>query len=677
MTKFYQGFGCYSEVRNGIELIDRKVKAIVEGPYVEIQYIYTYRNNLEHLVATNLSFPQTENDIYNRVQVRLHNEERVRTIFEEIGTPDKRYDFETRDTGERFSYRRIQNANVRAHQTVQEIFTVIKPLKIILNKFYELNLRAFHISEVSKKSFDPEFNKWNIQLEIRSQRPFALLNNPIHHFEPQLSSHKDSEIMTYKAFYNVTVSTYSDFTVRFASEDFHSPQTIMATHPSNPHDHVFMFSVIPDLGFVSSRQIQELHETEISQYRESLLNLKKLAMNSALHYFQTEYLFVIDRSDSMKGKNIASLKKALNKILGILSKHQSYFNILSFGSTLELSGHVSSAKSPKDTTKTMKWVKTLEADLGEKDLLGTLKYVFEEYEWTSLPQNVIIFTDANRTDVSKMYRLIASNSDSKKICLVGIGVGASAHMIDIIGNAGGCPGQLTYEGHDFKENAFEILEATLFPVGFFDLTCEVKCYNKQGQVVYEEETKYQGIPRDKAFTKWINLKNVTDLESCKAKMFYSSQHRTDAFQEEIEIFRAQAAQLTDIWHKAANYSQIHGPQAKPNRTHTPDGNSEAQLRNNLASVARFSQAMAQEQELRLKKRQSEELEVKQDQIISNKSQEAVVIQGSQEGIVIIPPSFQSSSPDVDEGENFVLFMIVGAASLVVLVFFIRLVLMVE
>jgi len=415
--------------------LGKKVKAIVEGPYVELQSIYTYKNFMDHLVVALFEFPQSEKDILQKVEIKHENQDNVRLIFEEMNSPEKDFNRENRfsEDKERFSYREIHAGNVRAHETVEVIFTVMRPLKIRLNQFYELSINPFEIPRF--RTLNDGFMKGNysIQVELRSEKPFAILANPTHQLRPKLSNHTDSlsGIITYKAFYNVSmIDVYwptANFEIYFASSGFHAPQTIMATHPFNLHDHAFMFNIIPDMNYFPPYGWNPRSRKDVRSILKNLSNpdnflkLKKAIRQSELHYFSNEYLFVIDRSDSMKGPHLENLKTTLNKLLDTLTGSASYFSILSFGNSSQLhwkrpEGNIL-YKTPEDTAEIMKWVETIEANMGEKDLLSALKYAFEEYEWTSLPKNVIILTDGQVSNVDEIIQLVQVNSHSQKIVL--------------------------------------------------------------------------------------------------------------------------------------------------------------------------------------------------------------------------------------------------------------------
>ncbi len=572
------------------DCLDRKVKAVVEGPYVEIQYTFTYKNKKDYLVTADFKIIQEENDISHKVEIKHENQDIVRFVFEEMSVPQ--YQKKTQFAEKLFLEKRVPVGNVRGYEIVHIIITVMKPLKTHLNHFYELSLISFYRPQAhdysSREIFAEAKRLWNVQIELKAEKPFAILANPKHNFKPKLSNHTDrlSGTKIYKAFYNVTVLRADFFTIFFAPQDFNAPQTIMATHPFNPHDHAFMFSLIPDMNYLPDGGSPHFHE-EIQHilgnlsHQENLPKLKEVIIQSDLHYFPNEYLFIIDRSDSMKEPSFENLKKTLNKFLETLSKSASFFSILSFGNSSQLhwkklEGDIP-YKTPENTIEIMKWVETLEADMGKKDLLSALKYAFEEYEWTPLLRNVIILTGEKDEDeeeyeeddeeddekVSKMdeiIQLIQANSVSQKVCALKIEE-EYEYIIQEIGAAGGCQVDFSGWSEYFFGKALTIMDATLKSPEF-NLAYEIKCLDEPGFVVHQEEGEFDGIGKDQAFIKWVTLNSIPNLKSCKAKIFYYSQHRCSSRYEEIEIFRSQKAELTDVWHKVASHAKLHDEKSK-------------------------------------------------------------------------------------------------------------------
>ncbi len=546
--------------------LNKRVKAVVEGPYVEIQSIYTYKNARDHLAAALFEFPQVETDISHKIEVRY--QDAVRVIFDGANSPKKEYSHEKLDTNERFSYKEIKAGNIRAQDTVEVIFTVMRPLEVKLNQFYELSIRPYHMPRFTY-FLTQEFEKTNLnlQIELRSERPFEILANPSHQFQPELSNHTGF----YKAFYNVTIEGVpwfaKEFKIYFANSDFNAPQTIMATHPFNPHDHAFMFSLIPDMNYFPSRDYRSFFDPSLRKNvplalqnlddPENFWKLKDLTAKSDLDYFPNGYLIMIDRSDSMKGSRLENLKKTLTNLLATLSTSSSYYSILSFGNSSQFHwrspGDYNPYRTPEETTETMKWVETLEADMGEKDLLSALKYALEDFEWRILPKNVIILTDGEISNMDEIIQIVKANSHSQKICAIWAEPG-SEHLLRRIGEAGGCPTE------PYDEGVLDVMEATLTPPGF-NFAYEITCEDEQNQVVYQEEGGFDGISMDEAFIKWVTLDNIPNLKSCKAKIFYFSQHRCSSMNyEEIEIFSSEKADLTDTWHKVASHAKLTEPE---------------------------------------------------------------------------------------------------------------------
>ncbi len=113
----------------------------------------------------------------------------------------------------------------------------------------------------------------------------------------------------------------------------------------------------------------------------------------------SEFMFVIDRSGSMRGESIESAKSTLVLFLKSIPSG-CYFNIIGFGHTFE---HLFETSVPYDQANldtAVKHVKGLDADMGGTELIGPLEYVFEQKTMSDIERQVFILTDGavNNTD---------------------------------------------------------------------------------------------------------------------------------------------------------------------------------------------------------------------------------------------------------------------------------------
>ncbi|RYF85714.1 MAG: VWA domain-containing protein, partial [Chitinophagaceae bacterium] len=93
-----------------------------------------------------------------------------------------------------------------------------------------------------------------------------------------------------------------------------------------------LVNFLPNLNRLNTLEAQKTLDEE---GEEGFLKLRNIALKEDSQSARGEFIFVIDRSGSMYGQRIVNLRNALEKFLKILPK-DSYFNILSFGSTFSL-----------------------------------------------------------------------------------------------------------------------------------------------------------------------------------------------------------------------------------------------------------------------------------------------------------------------------------------------------
>ena len=130
-----------------------------------------------------------------------------------------------------------------------------------------------------------------------------------------------------------------------------------------------------------------------------------------------EFIFVVDRSGSMRGPYIKSASETLVLFLKSIPEG-CYFNIVSFGSHFE-SFFPSSQPYNQDTMeKASTFAEKMQADFGGTELLAPLQSIFKQKPQSSgLPRQVFILTDGSVSNTDRVISEVRKNSHSTR-CVV-------------------------------------------------------------------------------------------------------------------------------------------------------------------------------------------------------------------------------------------------------------------
>lgn len=525
----------------------------LEAPYKEIQYLSTYRNPKDHPVEAVFHFPRNGDFIFHRFEAIFHN----KTLVGKITTRGDNHT-EPEPCSEVV---KITVGELQANATVQILFVVIQPLKVVLNKFFELKFPAI-TSQESLFIFDQELKEWNIQVDITSKKPLTILSNPTHRFSPEKCQSTNSN----KAFWNVTTTPDQDFTVYFAPERLSDIETLSVTHPDDPNDHIFQFAALPDMRFFSNAFVQNALQNASD---DGMLTLQKAAFNHDQRIFPPQYIFMIDRSDSIKGARFETLKKALIDILQLLPERNE-IEILSFGSTFEfykIKGKYRYADGSPTVKEAIEYVKTLEADMGEKDLLKAMNAV-NGHSWDLLYNRaVIILTDGEISFPDKIAELVGKDSRYVKTCTLGVGANeGSKSLLQEIANAGKCQSEFIGENEDLGEKAFHLMQSSVERFGF-DLVSLFLCQDHSGEMVREDGCEACSLPPDIIVDSWFYLDNVPDIKSCRYIVEVYCEGREILYEKEGQISNFDNATITDtnFYHKIAYSDKLKSKEAKLKR----------------------------------------------------------------------------------------------------------------
>ena len=132
-----------------------------------------------------------------------------------------------------------------------------------------------------------------------------------------------------------------------------------------------------------------------------------------------EFIFVVDRSGSMRGSYIKSASETL--VLFLKSIPQGcFFNIISFGSRYESFFPSSTPYNQETMEKATQFAQKMEANFGGTELLTPLQYIFKQPSKSSgLPRQVFILTDGSVSNTSSVISEVRKNCHSTR-CVVNV-----------------------------------------------------------------------------------------------------------------------------------------------------------------------------------------------------------------------------------------------------------------
>ena len=141
-----------------------------------------------------------------------------------------------------------------------------------------------------------------------------------------------------------------------------------------------------------------------------------------------DYVFLLDRSGSMGGTRIQKAKEALVMFLKSLPP-DSYFNVISFGSSREKMFPKSQKYTSTSLEKAIKAINPMGANLGGTEIYHPLSEVLEEPVQKGYPKHVFLLTDGGVSNTEGVLRLIKQKTKYCRVHSIGIGNGASFNLI--------------------------------------------------------------------------------------------------------------------------------------------------------------------------------------------------------------------------------------------------------
>lgn len=129
-----------------------------------------------------------------------------------------------------------------------------------------------------------------------------------------------------------------------------------------------------------------------------------------------EFVFVVDRSGSMRGSRNNSARETLLLFLKSLPDG-CYFNVVGFGSSYKTLFKNSQLYNDENLKKATDLAETMQADLGGTEILRPLQWVFSQPLVKGHPRQLFLLTDGEVGNTQQVISLVQKHSNSARYSL--------------------------------------------------------------------------------------------------------------------------------------------------------------------------------------------------------------------------------------------------------------------
>jgi hypothetical protein len=191
-------------------------------------------------------------------------------------------------------------------------------------------------------------------------------------------------------------------------------------------------------------ETEEIQELQANVYEETrsdgstalMLSLLPDTSSFDIDSFNTEFVFLVDRSGSMAGDKILQTSLALEEVLNNLPPG-SLFNFVSFGKNFEYAFEGSlSIDESSSLDEGIIFARTLSATFGSTNLINPIADILSSSPATGFQRVVMVFTDGEVSNTDQVVSHVGNNRGSTRVFSLGIG-DADRELVNGIARAGG------------------------------------------------------------------------------------------------------------------------------------------------------------------------------------------------------------------------------------------------
>ena len=394
--------GLFSADKKTVLLLkDISVQVKVKGYLVGVSSTLNYSNDTSNPLEVTLRFPLEESFAVveleaiidgRKVKASVHEKEKARDMYDDAITSGHTAAYAEEKAGDIFS---ISLGNLPSGSVAEIKLRMVGELPIDS----EGRVR-FTLPSVLKPRYTPE----------GSSDPLAATQNPsvkqasvagVFKFSMSIEGAKRVAKVSSPTHQVKTEETMDCVDVCIAGEGPVSGDVTILIGYKDPHEPMAMVEAA-------------IEGSKTKEMKSKAVMLTFFPKFSVLQKVACEFIFVVDRSGSMRGSYIKSASETL--VLFLKSIPQGcFFNIISFGSWYESFFPSSTPYNQETMEKATQFAQMMEANFGGTELLAPLQYIFKQQSKSSgLPRQVFILTDGSVSNTDSVISEVRKNCHSTR-----------------------------------------------------------------------------------------------------------------------------------------------------------------------------------------------------------------------------------------------------------------------
>jgi len=521
------------KTRDPIPLKNIDVSVNIIDNVARVEYTQVYHNNSNLLLDTEYCFPISPGACFDSFWA-YYDDKILTGVIKEKQQAQQQYK-ESVDQGKTVAYSeiiedapdvmKVKLGNIPPQADITIVIAYVEKIGVAFNKFWSFKLYstitprytgygctshpdAMSLSNlpVLKKN-DKDAYPWKVTINIQSASPITFVKSHSHKIITEYTNEGHCCKVTLDP--NMKYLPNKDFELLYINGKEGEPSYILTPTESG---YCAMVTFFPQFEKISS-----------DAAFASLQHAKKIETIPDMNKTRGEYIFLLDRSGSMKGARIQMAKEALSLFLKSLPVN-SLYNVISFGNNFS-SLHQESQKYQQNTLeKDLVSIESFEANMGGTNIYQPLSYIFNQKLNKTYPRYIFLLTDGGVTNTPQVLSLIKKNNTKARVFTVGIGNGCSPELITKGALFGKGKHEFVADGGDLMGKVISLLDSAMSPC-VDDFKLEGDNFDALVESVSPNPATVPFLLRDQAVTFFLFLRSeLSQVEKMKLnlKMFDST-----------------------------------------------------------------------------------------------------------------------------------------------------------